>query len=207
MYNLIVGAVDGALPVERLLEVVEEGLENFVGSKGAPKTDRLMELPTLLMPETGDRSSAQIAQVGSVVGLSRSGRNYRFRFLRNAAIPSFSSERIEAVANRLRIGDWDLTRTRWSVKSSDLYQVLLEDNLVGMPSPTVFGLPKDRPEDGRIAVMMPFDAALNPVWCALKLPLTRADGRVSGPMTYGRTVSSSMMSSRLSRVPRSSSAI
>lgn len=31
MYNLIVGAVDGTLPAERLLEVVEEGAENFVG--------------------------------------------------------------------------------------------------------------------------------------------------------------------------------
>jgi hypothetical protein len=33
-----------------------------------------------------------------------------------------------------------------------------------MPSPTVFRLPASRPEPGTIAVMMPFDAAFNPVW-------------------------------------------
>ena len=54
MYNLIVGAVDGVLGAERLLEVVEDGLEPFVGPRNAPNIGRLMTLPTLLMPEIGD---------------------------------------------------------------------------------------------------------------------------------------------------------
>jgi hypothetical protein len=126
------------------------------------------------MPETGDGSSPQYAQVGNVLGLSKVGRDYRFRFVRNAAIPLIPSERIEAAASRLHIGRWDLTRTRWSVKSSDLYQVVLEDNLLGMPVPTVFSLPQAQPERGCIGVMMPFAAALDPVWRALKA--TAAEG-------------------------------
>ena len=174
MNNLIVGAVDGTLGAERLLEVVEDGLEDFVGPKGAPNTGRLMTLPTLLMPEIGDLRYVQNAQVGSIVRLSRTGRDYHFHFIRNAAIPPIPSEHIKAAASGLHIGDWDLTRTRWSVKSSDLYQVLVAENLVGIPSPTVFSLPLSRPEPGRIAVMMPFSAAFNPVWDALKA--TAAEG-------------------------------
>jgi hypothetical protein len=68
----------------------------------------------------------------------------------------------------LHISGWDLSRTRWSVKNCDLYQVLLEDSLVGMPTPTVFSLPPGGPEPDRIAVMMPFGAAFDPVWNTLK---------------------------------------
>lgn len=168
MYNLIVGAVDGVLGAERLLEVVEDGLEIFVGPRNAPDTGRLMTLPTLLMPEIGDLHHVQCAQVGSIVSLFRTGRDYHFQFIRNAAIPPIRSEYIKAAAGSLHIGDWDLTRTRWSVKSSDLYQVLLTENLVGIPSPKVFNFTLSRPDPSRIAVMMPFGAHFNPVWNTLK---------------------------------------
>ncbi len=168
MYNLIVGAVDGVLSAERLLEVVEEGTECFVGPAGARDIGRLLTLPTLVMPEVGDDRYDQTAEVGSVVGLSRVGRNYQFDFVRNFAIPSIPSAQIKAMARGLHIGDLDLSRTRWSVKGSDLYRVLLEDALTNAPSPTVFKLPPSRPEPGRIAVMMPFDASFDAVWRTLK---------------------------------------
>lgn len=168
MYNLIVGAMDGALSADRLLEVVEDGLKGFVGSTAAPNIGQLMALPTLLIPETGDSTSAQIAKVGSIVGLYKAGRVYRFEFISNAVIPPIPSERIQAAGIGLHLGDWDLSRTRWSVKSSDLYKVLLEGNLAAMPSPTVFSLPRSQSEPDRIAVMMPFDASFKPVWDALK---------------------------------------
>jgi hypothetical protein len=59
MYNLIVGAMDGTLGTDRLLEVVEDGLEEFVGTRSAPNISRLTALPTLLMPEIGDSRSRQ----------------------------------------------------------------------------------------------------------------------------------------------------
>jgi hypothetical protein len=150
MYNLIMGAVDGVLGADRMFEAVEADLEDFIGPRSAPNVGRLMGLPTLLMPETGDLGSPQVAQVGRVVDLFRTGREYQFRFMQNPAVPPLPSERIEAAASRLHISDWDLTRTRWSIKTSDLYRVLLEDNLLGMPSPSVFSLPQGQPERGRI---------------------------------------------------------
>lgn len=82
MYNLIVGAADGVLRAERLLEV-DDGLENFVGRTSAPNIGLLMTLPTLLMPEVGDLRFPQVAQVGSIAGLFRAGRDYQFHFVRN----------------------------------------------------------------------------------------------------------------------------
>lgn len=168
MYNLIVGAVDGTLGVGRFLEVVEPGLEEIVRPGGVPDTTRLLELPTLLMPEMGDDRSPQVAQAGNVLSVAKTGRDYRFRFLRNPAVPPIPLDQVEAAAARLHIGDWDLTRTRWSVKRADLYQVLLEDNLAGVSAPTAFVIPPGPPDRNRIAVMMPFGAAFNSVWDTLK---------------------------------------
>lgn len=168
MYNLIMGAVDGILGVERMLELVDPGLEDFVRPGGSPNEARLMELPALLMPELQNTRSPQFAQVGNIVSLTRDGRNYRFRFIRNASIPTIPSDRIEALATELGIGQWDFTRTRWSVKQGDLYQVIFERNLIGIPRPTAFVLPTEPAEDGRIAVMMPFTSDFDPVWETLK---------------------------------------
>jgi hypothetical protein len=168
MYNLIVGAAGGSLGVDRLLEVVDAGLDDFVRPGGVPDGGRLMELPTLLMPETGDASSAQVAQVGNILSLTKSGRDYRFRFNRNNRIPDIPSDRIRTAAGELHISDWDFSRTRWSVKSGDLYQMLFEQNLVSIPTPTAFKLPLGQPEPDRIAVMMPFGSEFALVWETLK---------------------------------------
>jgi hypothetical protein len=89
MYNLIVGAVDGVLGAERLLEDIEDGLESYVGPRTTPNVGLLTTIPTLLMPEIGDLDHAQNAQVGTVVSLSRSGRTYTFNFVRNVSVPLF----------------------------------------------------------------------------------------------------------------------
>jgi hypothetical protein len=151
-----------------MLEVVDPGLDDFVRPSGAPDTERLMDLPTLVMPEIGDSRSVQVAQVGNIVSLTKSGRDYRFRFIRNNTIPNIPSHRIQAAAGELRIGDWGFNRTRWSVKAGDLYQVLFEQNLVGIPTPTAFELPLGQPEPNRIAVMMPFSSDFTSVWETLK---------------------------------------
>lgn len=174
MYNLIVGAMDGTLGAERLLEVVEDDLGVVVGSTSTPNIGRLLTLPTLLMPEVGDTASDQVAQIGTITNLTRTGRLYQFNFVRDPAVPVIPSQDITTAARALHIGDWDLQRTRWSVKSSDLYRVLVDENLLGIPKPTVFKLAPSRPEPGRVAVMMPFAAPFDSVWETIKT--TAAEG-------------------------------
>lgn len=172
MYNLIMGAVDGVLSAERLLEGTEAGLEAIVRPGGEVDVPRLLSLPALCMPETGDTGSLQVAQVGSVISLTRAGRDYHFRFVRDEAIPPIPSERIEAAAAQLGIGRFGFTRTRWSVKTADLYQVLIGQNIIGIPRPTAFALPSVGADSNRIAVMMPFGAEFASVWSALKQAAT-----------------------------------
>jgi hypothetical protein len=166
MYNLIVGAV-GDLPVTRTGEVIDDGLEDFISPGGTLSEARLMELPTLIMPERG-HGDPQTAQVGNVVGLRREANTYRFHFMRNPGIPEIPFDRLETLAGELGISQWDFSRTRWSVKRADLYGVVFSHNLVGMPQPTAFALPSAPPEPDQIAVMMPFHAGSNPVWEALQ---------------------------------------
>lgn len=168
MYSLIMGAVDGVLPAERLLEGLDPDLEGFFRPNGAVEVTRLLSLPTLMMPEVGDTRSPQVVQVGNVVNLTRSGRDYHFRFLRNNSIPDIPSTRIQAAGAELGLGRYAFTRTRWTVKASDLYQVLFEKEIIGLPKPTVFALPMSSPEPDRIAVMMPFGAHFTEVWKTLK---------------------------------------
>jgi len=168
MYNLITGAVDGVLSDDRLLEGVDGGLDAFLRPGGNLDISRLLSLPTLLMPELGDTRHPQVGQIGNVVSLIPSGRNWNFRFVRSGTAPEIPSERIEFLASTLGIGAWGLTRTRWTVHAPDLYQVLLEADLLGYPRPTAFALPLAPPESHRIAVMMPFQAEFTSVWGTLK---------------------------------------
>lgn len=168
MFNLITGAVDGVLPAERLLEGIDTELGDFLRPGGELDVARLLSLPTLLMPERQDTSVAQLAQVGNVVSLTKTGRNVRFRFVRSNSLPDLPSERIESIAADLGINPFGFNRTRWTVNSADLYQVLFEKNLFGFPRPTAFALSIAPPEPDRIAVMMPFQAEFDSVWAALK---------------------------------------
>jgi hypothetical protein len=43
--------------------------------------------PPTLLPETGDLGSPQVAQVGRMVDLFRTGRECQFRFVQNPAVP------------------------------------------------------------------------------------------------------------------------
>jgi hypothetical protein len=168
MYNLIVGAVDGVLPASRLLEGLEGDLDSFVRPGGVLDAARLLTMPVLSMPETGDERRPQIAQVGNVVSLTLSGGDYHFRFVREEMIPPISSERIIAAAANLGIDRFDFMRTRWTLKPGDLYQLLIAQNIIGIPRPTAFSLPGLGGEANRIAVMMPFSAEFTSVWDALR---------------------------------------
>ncbi len=168
MYNLITGAVNGVLPADRLLEGTDGELLSFLRPEGELDISRLLSLPALLMPERQDSSHAQVGQIGIVTSLARSGRNVRFRFVRSSSVPEIPSQQIESMAAALGISPLGFNRTRWTVNAVDLYQVLLETNLLGTPRPSAFVLPVGLPERDRIAVMMPFEAEFDPVWTALR---------------------------------------
>ncbi|MST31589.1 hypothetical protein GHK86_02435 [Acidimicrobiaceae bacterium USS-CC1] len=168
MYNAIIGAVNGVLSADRLLEGLDNDLAALFRPDGEVSIARLLRLPTLLMPEIGDTRAPQVARVGNVVSLTHSGRDIHFRFVKSITIPDLPSDRIAQAATQLGFGRHGFTRTRWTVKQADLYQVLLEAQILDLPRPTVFELPATPPDRNMIAVMMPFAAEFSPVWQTLK---------------------------------------
>lgn len=180
MYNLLVGFPDGVALGSRVVEHTEAAVlqyiaptsgETFTGSASPRLVDpaRLVNLPTLVMPETGDRDSRQIARVGHIENLTRSGSNYTFRFVANPAIPEIGTQRMEAEAAFLGINEWEFHRTHWAVKDVDLYRVLHERIIGVRPTPQVFQLPYAQPrEPDLVAVMMPFSPQFTPVYQALR---------------------------------------
>ena len=169
MYNLIVGFIDGEAPASRMLEYTEDAIRQYVAPSGAVDVSRLVNLPTLVMPELQDRQSLQVARVGHIADLALVGRDYRFRFLPNPTVPAISSDRIERASRRLQIGDWEFNRNHWAVKNVDLYRVLHESILESPLAPKLFRLPLEVPtEQDLVAVMMPFDARFDNVYETLQ---------------------------------------
>jgi len=169
MYNLLVGFIDGEASASRMLEYTEDAVRQYVAPSGALDPSRLTNLPTLVMPELQDSRSRQVAHVGHVEGLTLVGRDYRFRFVPNSAVPAIASDRIEKVSRLLQIDDWEFSRTHWAIKNIDLYRVLHESVFDQALTPQVFRLPVEvATEQDLVAVMMPFDARFANVYATLQ---------------------------------------
>lgn len=174
MYNLLVNFLDGAADRTRVVEYTEEAVLQYIAPSGSVDPVRLVHLPTLIVPERGNTQVPQVARVGHIEDLTVSPKSYRFRFVENPAVPAIATSRIQQIADRLSILDWEFQRTHWAVKDVDLYRVLHELGQVKL-SPRVWRLPIESPRDERlVAVMMPFDARFDPVYEALKEAVTAA---------------------------------
>jgi hypothetical protein len=176
MYNLLIGLTQGEVGVDRMLEHTSDDVRQYAApltaagqTQGEVRPDRILNLPALVMPETGFPDLPQIAVVGHITNLVRSGRNYTFTFMPNPAISPIPSERIEAAASALGISEWEFHRTHWAVKDVDLYRALGEHVTAGRPIPKVFRFPTEKAvEPDLVAVMMPFGSGFAPVYEALK---------------------------------------
>lgn len=169
MYNLIVGFIEGMASRDRMLEHTDDAVRQYVAPSGALDVSRLGNFPTLMMPELQDKRSSQMARVGDIADLVLTGRDYRFRFVPDPAIPAISSDRVERASRWLEIGDWEFNRHHWAVKNVDLYRVLHEKILGSPLAPKIFRLPAEIPvERDLVAVMMPFDVRFNNVYAMLQ---------------------------------------
>lgn len=169
MYNLLIGLTRGEVGADRLLEHTADDVREYVAPEvGQVRIERLLNLPTLLMPETGFDDEPQIARVGHVTNVNKSRYGYTFSFVPNPAIAPIPSPRIEAAAGVLDITDWEFHRTHWAVKDVDLYRVL-DQELSARVKPKVFQFPTSEPFDpDLVAVMMPFSPAFSAVYESLK---------------------------------------
>src|SRR5690242_19186132 len=103
MYNLIVGFIEGVASQDRMLEYTDDAVRQYVAPSGALDVSRLVNFPTLVMPELHDKRSTQVARVGEIADLVLRGRDCRFRFVPDPAIPAIVSDRIERASRWLEI--------------------------------------------------------------------------------------------------------
>ena len=182
MYNLLIGLTQGEVGADRLLEYTVDEVRQYIApaagkARGEVKVDRLLNLPTLLMPETGFEDEPQIARVGHVTNVNKSRYGYTFTFVPNPAIAPIPSPRIEAAAVPLDIADWEFHRTHWAVKDVGLYRVLNQE-IAARVKPKVFQFPISEPfESDLVAVMMPFNAGFTPVYESMKAGVEAAGMR------------------------------
>lgn len=178
MYNLLIGLTRGEVDASRLLEYTSDDLRQyFAPGMDQVTIERLLNLPTLLMPETRDDREPQIARVGHVTNVRKSNYGFTFSFVPNPAVAPIPTPLIEAAKGALEIHDWEFHRTHWAVKDVDLYRVI-EEELSVISKLKVFEFPTSEPiEPDLVAVMMPFSPTFEAVYESLKAGIESAGMR------------------------------
>lgn len=170
MFNLLIGFPPGVAFGSRIGEYTEEHIRGYISPHGRLDISRVINLPTLVMPETGDTDTEQVARIGHLEHMTPSGADYRFRFVPTPGLPPVPTHAIEDLASELAIGGFEFTRTHWAVKDIDLHRALAHViNQLTIPGASVLNFPvAEVREADLVAVMMPFDAAFTPVYSALQ---------------------------------------
>lgn len=180
MYNLIVGMTDGVAFPGRLFEYTDDAVKSQFSSPTGPDLERLLSLPTLLMPEVQNHGGEQaVARVGRLASLRPVGRDLHFEFYQSPHVPAISLNRVTEIAGALGVAsEWEWNRTHWAVKDIDLFEVAHEAVGPAKLEPRVFTFPMTTArEPDMVAVMMPFDARFAAVYEAIKDAATDAGFR------------------------------
>ncbi|WP_157572666.1 hypothetical protein [Nevskia soli] len=179
MFNLLVtgsngwGTTHGSMKVDRVLNYTAQHVEDHFAPGGKLDQRAVTELPTVFACENGWDGKQPAARVGTLTRVQLVGSEYQLDYVLDPDIPP--------IANSLLFGDaaHDLhinttasipesSRNHWSIKDVDLFKVLLKRGLGQRPQPKVFSFGDEPVDDSLVAVMMPFDAAYNPVYEALR---------------------------------------
>lgn len=173
MFNLIVGSHEGGIAKERFLESTSQDVRSVLGED---LHCELTKFPALIMPEIGDSTAEQIAQIGRIVSITEVGKDIIFEFQPDSPIPPIATGVIEELTTALDADSdcWGWNRTRWSVKDVDLYEVLLKHVFLaattsGSEGSSAISFPTTEARDSSlVAVMMPFDTEYDAVYDTIK---------------------------------------
>ena len=131
------------------------------------------------------------AQIGWITKIRMRPDEGRFSYVFDDSFPPISWEQVKALEWDLGIDKFELNRTHWALKDVELFDVLVEngqlpeDRLSAVPpegplrrymqparasievAPTAFRIPIEPKDPLLVSVMMPFDAALRPVYTTI----------------------------------------
>ena len=158
----------GSMHRTRTLEYTSDEVKTQFQPNGVLDLDLVTDIPALFASETMYDDSQASARVGTISKVRQVGSDYQLEYLFDADVPPIPNSILKELQVELNIGDWEFSRTHWAIKDADLFKVLFKTGLGKRQQPKVFSLGDEAVNPNLVAVMMPFDAAFNPVYAALQ---------------------------------------
>lgn len=179
MFNLIVQGAGwessrDTFPASRVFEYTEEEIKERFKPQGAIDIASVIALPTIFMEEG---TSNELAYVGTINRLRKSGSNYQLDYQYDPTIPPIPNVDILKLSDDLGIEEFEFTRTHWAIKSTNFYEALYRLKVGAAVRPRVFNLPDAPIEKDLVSVMMPFAAEFSTVYDAIGAACTEVSCR------------------------------
>lgn len=156
-----------AVPLDRVFEYTDGHIADQFRDGNLAALDRLTSLPCLFCEEgTGD----EVAYVGQINRARIVGREVSLEINFDAGVPPLRNSTLYAQRMALHMPhDFEFSRNHWAVKDVDLYRFLLGAVRPRRQRPNVFQIPEHENVEPTLAsAMMPFDAAFNAVYDAIR---------------------------------------
>jgi hypothetical protein len=190
---------------DRVIKIgTDNDLKDRFSSLDESAVEELLTFPCLFVYEEGQGDEIRI---GWLTRIKQRGHETRIEFEIEEEISPLSRDQLKPLLSSLDLRN-ELTTTHWAVKDVDLFRVLIkagilnEKDLSRQPAdsriarfgmtksitqmqirPSVFRVPTAKPDSDLVSVMMPFEAAFDGVFNAIKaackesgLKCKRADG-------------------------------
>lgn len=173
MFNMIVksGAwADGrdTIPASRIFEYTETKLASRFKPNGQVDLPSLIALPTIFVQESSGQGT-EVARVGTITHARISGTIVTLDYAYDLGISGIPNKILKDFAVDLDIEEFQLSRTHWSVKDTDIFRTLLRISQPKRQKPSVFTLPDhENIEPTLVSAMMPFRPEFAPVYQALQ---------------------------------------
>lgn len=175
MFNVIMRHYDwndatASMDLDRMFEYTDPNLAAQFRDGDLPAIDRLRRLPCLFIQEgTHD----EICRVGTMTAARIANGEVRFEYALDTDVPPMQNAMLFAQKERLDMDqhrhNFDWSRNHWAVKDVDLYRFLLRNVNPRRQRPSVFDIPEHEGIEAQlVSVMMPFDAAFDPVYAAIQ---------------------------------------
>lgn len=174
MFHLLVAyrgwsATAGSISNSRIyIRPTDEPGGQFLKPDGRLDPAKVSSIPALIMTEIGG-DGPQLARVVYITSINQGSSETAIQYTNESGIGPIPNEVISEYAPQLGIQRGSLTHTHWEVKQADLFKIILMHQQKLRPASTVFdtgGI--DHPDPSLASVMMPFDAAFNPVYEAIR---------------------------------------
>jgi hypothetical protein len=167
MFNVDWQSGRASVPMARIFEYTDRQVAAQFSSDGSPLFDRLVSLPCLFCVEG---TTDETAYVGHISRARVVGKDVSLEISLDADVPTVQNRVL--YANRMMLDmpeDFEFSRNHWAVKDVDLYRFLLRSVRPRRQRPTVFQiLEHENIEPTLASAMMPFDAAFNDVYAAIR---------------------------------------